>query len=211
MSQGDVWASLGQADAAELAEARLQAHHAVQWAARVARGYIAPKSDDSHSSLVWDAGHSALISQELPQGSRIGMRPDGLALLWLNDGEADECALQGLDETKARSWVKLRLIDAGLDEAVLDEPLPYDLPAHGVDQGGLYSAGGSPAYAELAAWYASAAEALALIAEAHSSIKPGPSPVRCWPHHFEFGNADLARRGRWRRGALDWRGSLAGR
>jgi hypothetical protein len=45
------WRPLVGVDAAELTEARLQAHYAVQWLAKLARAALPAQPDDSHTNL----------------------------------------------------------------------------------------------------------------------------------------------------------------
>ena len=79
--------------------------------------------------------------------------------------------------------------------------LPYDLPASvaGIE---VYSTDGlGDALAALSAWFSLADAQLADFAAAQARLLPGPSPVRCWPHHFDIatyvglgaGDAETAR------------------
>ena len=54
VARGSDWVTLSDVDQRRLGEARLQAHHAIQWLARVARAYVPPQPDDSHTSMDWD-------------------------------------------------------------------------------------------------------------------------------------------------------------
>ena len=54
------WMPLRGIDQRRLSEARLQAHHAVQWLARAARAYIPPQPDDEHTNPVGTAPLPAL-------------------------------------------------------------------------------------------------------------------------------------------------------
>jgi hypothetical protein len=55
------WVPLQAVEQSRLSEARLQAHYALQWLARAARGYIPPQPDENHTNLGWDAGMGGLI------------------------------------------------------------------------------------------------------------------------------------------------------
>ena len=44
----------------------------------------------------------------------------------------------------------------------------------------------SPGTAPLAAWFALSDAVLKAFADRHADIEPGPSPVRCWAHHFDI-------------------------
>ena len=43
-----------------------------------------------------------------------------------------------------------------------------------------------PGLAALSRWYGAAAEVLEAVRAKHGDLKPGPGPVRCWPHHFDI-------------------------
>jgi len=76
---------------------------------------------------------------------------------------------------------KAKLAEQGLKPAS-GVKLPYDLPsasfARAVDEG--------PRLAALAGWFAAGAEILEELRRKYKRFKPGPSPVRCWPHHFDI-------------------------
>ena len=56
--------------------------------------------------------------------------------------------------------------------------LPYEAPERpGADPPGLEA---------LARWYGAAAEVLEELRSKHSALRPGPGPVRLWPHHFDI-------------------------
>jgi hypothetical protein len=63
------WVPLQAVEQSRLSEARLQAHYALQWLARAARGYIPPQPDDNHTNLGWDAGMGGLITHPLRDGA----------------------------------------------------------------------------------------------------------------------------------------------
>ena len=188
MSPKDAWHALGLTGLKDLGEARLQAHYAVQWAARTARAFVEAQPDDSHTSLSWDRKHQALRTQALPGGETLGLRLADLTLLWLEGDEAgSELALDGISDADAGAWVAERLSQAGYDAARLGEPSPYELPPHQVASGGAYAVGSiEGAFAELSAWFDAADAALEAVVQALSGLEPGPSPVRCWPHHFDI-------------------------
>ena len=179
---------LGGVAPTELVEARLMAHHAGQWASRAARAVLEAKADDSHSSLFWDHGLGALMSQVLPGGgraARIGVRLRDLTLICAaGDRNLSQISLDGQNNSTAAAWVAEQLSGLGHDPSKLNDPLPYDLPAHPVAGVGTYAQ--AHGLAELALWFATADQVMAAIAAKFSGLRPGPSPVRCWPHHFDI-------------------------
>ena len=70
---------------------------------------------------------------------------------------------------------------AGLKPAATLE-LPYEMPAtnfaRAVDEG--------PRLAALAAWFAAGAGLLEELRHKYKRFQPGPTPTRCWPHHFDL-------------------------
>ena len=57
------WTTLRQPAPEMLVPAREAAHAAAQRVTKAARANLAPKDDDSHSALLWDAKRSALVTQ----------------------------------------------------------------------------------------------------------------------------------------------------
>ena len=172
----------------ELVEPRLMAHHAAQWASRAARAVLEAKADDSHSSLCWDPRHGALMSQNLAvdgRAARIGVRLRDLTLICAGGGRTlSQFPLDGQTNSAAAAWVAEQLSGLGQDPSKLNDTLPYDLPTQPGAGGGAVAQ--SEGLAELALWFATADQVLAAIAGKFSGLRPGPSPVRCWPHHFDI-------------------------
>ena len=180
------WRPLRAVDKPQLAEARLQAHYAVQWLARAARAYIPPQPDDGHTSLRWD--HDALTTQPFKDGARLSLRIADLTLaLHDGNGAAQSVSLAGRTDREARAWLGERLAARGLDAKALDAPAPYEIPAHALAGDARYDAAGSAdALAMLAAWYANAHLLLERLQRQLTDRKLAPSPVACWPHHFDL-------------------------
>jgi hypothetical protein len=195
------WRHLSGADRARLSEARLQAHYGVQWLARVARGYVPARPDDSHTNLGWEDVIGGFATHALPDGSRLGLRLADLTLLLLGTGVSErQFCLDGRTDAEARDWLAHELGTAGFDACALDDPAPYELPPHAVAQGMAYATGTiAAALRELAHWYANAN---GLLGQAHDRLAARglqAPPVRCWPHHFDldtlvtFGSGEGAR------------------
>jgi hypothetical protein len=173
-----------------LVEARLLAHHALQWLARTARANLKAAGDDSHSSAEWDAGLAALVSRPMPTGSgeiRIGLRMTGFALIVLRRGAVlDAFQLDRKTDAEAGAWMDSKLQGVGLRPAKAVS-LPYAMPDHPVGRGAAYdcsSAGRE--LGEIARWFAGSAELLEEFRARHRALHPGPTPLRCWPHHFDI-------------------------
>jgi hypothetical protein len=187
---GARWRELKGVDRTALGEARLQAHYAVQWLARAARGYVTPRPDDSHTNLGWDNALAGLATHALPQGTVLGLNISDLTLI-LRDGPpaagSQTVSLAGRSDPEVRQWLGRQLGAKGLDASALDAPSPYPMPEHPIGRGAPYGATGlATALAELVAWFANAD--LVLGGTRHGILARGidAPPVRCWPHHFDL-------------------------
>jgi len=172
-----------------LAAARNHAHKAAQLLTKAARANLEAAPDDSHSNLSWQASRGAFMSQKLAGDNgevRVGLTIADLTLLVSGAGGAETSLdLGGAADADALAWLDAQLAQAGLKPAS-SAALPYDLPGS-VEAIGTY--GGDElgqGLAALAAWYALAESIFTRFAAANADIKPGPSPVRCWPHHFDI-------------------------
>jgi hypothetical protein len=182
------WDELGRIDPKALWEARLQAHHAVQWVARAASANIPPMPGDTQYNLGWQRDQGALVSHELRgrTGSlRVGLVVASMTLIALRDASViDQFALNGKRHADAGAWLDRILGGAGLALAT-GTTLPYAIPAHPVGDGGTYSAGSQRGeFAALANWFACADDVLGTI---QGALPQGTaSLVRCWPHRFDI-------------------------
>lgn len=181
----------------QLAEARAIAHRASQHLTQAARANLEAKPDDSHSNLGWDAEKKAFLSQPIDD-KFIGLSLAPLTLFIANEETILETlALDGVTADKASKWLDDKLTALGLSIASTTE-IPYELPA---DANAIHAYNDSDSLAMLSAWFDTAAQSLEAFVQNNSNITPGPSPVRCWPHHFdiatyvslESGDAETAR------------------
>jgi hypothetical protein len=164
-----------------LAAARTLAHRGVQWAARAAWANLAPAPDDSHTSLSWDAEMAAFLGQPLGRDVRVGLRVGVYELVFTRKKKTETLALGGKPEAEVAGWLDRRLADARL-KPVSGVKLPYDMPPT------LFARASeeAPHFATLSLWFAAAADALEELRKKYRRYRPGPGPVRCWPHHFDI-------------------------
>jgi hypothetical protein len=191
MSTGDTkaprWKPLGNIDPGRLGEARLQAHYAVQWLARAARGYLTAQPDDSHTNLGWNDGVEGFVSHPLKDGLRISLGIADLTLRLHGTNDTSSLSFAGRTDAQVRQWLGEQVQARGLDPAALDAPSPYPMPPHPVAGGAAYQTTGIPdALAALAGWYGNAAALLDLIRSGAVARGLDASPLRCWPHHFDL-------------------------
>lgn len=187
-----------------LAPARIMAHAAAQLLYRAAVANLAPMPGDEHSNLGWDPAQHAFQTHALAP-SRISATLQ-LAPLALGLGDT-KLPLDGVPAADALAWMDQRLTAAGLRPAS-GIKVTYDLPAAVT---GLTRFANTDGLAALAAWFDLAAAALQGLADGHFDIEPGPSPVRCWPHHFRHRHLCRPRNRRPGRRARDRSRHVAGR
>ena len=196
------WRPIRGVDFARLREARLQAHHAVQWLARAARAFVPPQPDDSHTNLGWDDTRDGFAAHRLTGDLRLGLRMAPLTLVLTATDAQQSFALDGRTDADVRRWLGEKLGAHGFHARSLDAKPPYEIPDHPVARGAPYDVTGlADALAELAGWFANANVSLDGIRGQMSARGLTPSPVRTWPHHFdmatltllEVGNTDHAR------------------
>jgi hypothetical protein len=177
------WRALRGVDRRRLSEARLQAHYAVQWLARSARAFVPPQPDDNHTNLGWDDALDGFTTHALKDDLRLGLRIADLTLAL----PSVQYPLNGRSDAQARQWLGEQLDGQGLDARALDLPSPYEMPEHAVaTEAGYDTAGLADALADLAAWFANANSSLGRVTRQMIERKLAPSPVRCWPHHFDL-------------------------
>ena len=184
------WRTLGVVAPKRLGEARLQAHYAVQWPARLARAAVPAQPDDSHTNLGWDDRIDGFLTHPLRDGAQLGLRLRDLTLLAVGAeaGPSESTfPLIGRSDAEARAWIGAAFAHSGLESQALDAPPPYAMPPHAIGRGLAYGGGDiGAALHELAAWFANgrtAIEKLRRVLLDRGYDAPAP---RCWPHHFDL-------------------------
>jgi len=175
------WSMLRNHAPTALAAARALAHRAAQWPARAACANLVPVPDDSHTSLSWDSDMAALLGQPLDGGVRVGLRVAVHELVFTTESRCDALPLTGKPDAEVGSWLDGKLVAEGLKPAS-GTKLPYEVPST------MFARAGEEAlrFPAIALWFAAAAEALGELHQSYRRYTPGPSPVRCWPHHFDI-------------------------
>jgi hypothetical protein len=160
-------------------------HRAAPWATKVAPANLPAVPDDSHSSLEWDHDLRGLRCRPnpIPGGQlSVGLNFEACRLEVTRDG----ALIAPIDLSGLTDDAVGRRLDSILEGLSLKPASPVELP---------YELGSSERYsptpdtealAELAAWYAVSATLLDEIPARFPDLRPGASPVRCWPHHFDI-------------------------
>jgi hypothetical protein len=184
---GTAWRAVHGGDLGRLREARLQAHHALQWLARAARAFVPPEPDHGHTNLDWDDALDGFVTHPLKDDLHLGLRITDLTLVLVVQSGQVSFTLDGRTDADARLRLGELLAAYDLDPASLDAQLPYEIPDHAVAHSAAYDARGlSDALSELAAWFANADRSLGRVRERMIPRRLAPSPVRAWPHHFDI-------------------------
>jgi hypothetical protein len=183
------WSRVGRIPPGALAEARILAHHAAQWVAKAAQANLGAIPDDSQSSFTWNNSHSALVSQPLPAKGgevRIGLRIARLELILIRGSNVlDAFQFDGRTDEEAGIWVDLKMHALGLKPAT-GITFGYALPAHPASGGRHRLEMLGRELGELSRWFGGPAEALEAFRGKIATLRPGPGPLRCWPHHFDI-------------------------
>jgi hypothetical protein len=167
------WEAVGSVPPRELSDARLQLHWAAQLPAAVGAALVPKRPDDSHTALECIPERSLLSGSptDAPEPRRIALSLADLRIVVLDDD---------LEETDGLTLAERSLEDGlGWLSSVVGVKLAlptYDMPAHAVAAGRLFTMNRPEAFAELARWYRNAARIL-------GRFDPN---VLCWPHHFDI-------------------------
>lgn len=172
---------------AALTAVRFMTHKSAQLASMAARVNLDAKEDDSHTNLGWHRGFDGFLTHPIGDGEKsveVAMIPDpfGLAIYRGADRLAS-LPLEGVAAGDADAWLDAQLEKLAL-KPVDGQSLPYEMPAES-DAIETYSMQGqSECNAALAAWFSLSAAILSEFAGRNSDLSP--SPVRCWPHHYDL-------------------------
>lgn len=184
--------------------ARDMAHKAVQIVTKAARANLEAKPDDSHSNLGWNDKFGAFMSQPMPGGNGdlfVGLDIARLKLIVVQEDRlVSYLELASASDIYAGKWLDDQLALSGL-AATSPVSLPYDLPASAAGIKTFSTDGLKDDLRTLSAWFSLADAKLTEFAASQRQLSPGPSQVRCWPHHFDIatyvgledGNAESAR------------------
>lgn len=180
-----LWKQIHAESAADLVDARLQIHHAAQFASAIGISYLAAKPDDSHTNLGWDTRNQALSSREvraLSHSIRVALRPADLTLLVLVDGSVGQrIALHGSTVAQTDANLRSALAAVGLDGRRLTLKRHFTIPAHPVARHQPFDITLARDFEAVATWFGNAALVLGELAR-----RRGSGEVRCWPHHFDL-------------------------
>jgi hypothetical protein len=179
---------LGTIPPANLVDARLELHHALQMVAGAARCYGEEQPGDAHANLGWDDRQTALVSHPFSSGEHtiqaaLHFKDPRITLRSTSGETLAEMPIEGRVRTELSGWLRGQLAILGFAPARLTQERPYEMPHHPVQDGQRFLEGPLPlASEELGHWFSLAHAVLEPIAQRES----GASALRCWPHHFDI-------------------------
>jgi hypothetical protein len=151
----------------------------------VARGYLAARPDDRHTSLGWDDG--GFTTQPMHDATQLHLDIVRLRLDLRGKNGVTSFALDKQSETQVRSWLGDAFAARGFQPDRLDVPSPYAIPLHPLTSGARYDAAGlTDALTDLATWFANAARSLGRARSILLASTATADELRCWPHHFDL-------------------------
>jgi hypothetical protein len=191
------WRPIRGVDSGRLREARLEAHHALQWLARAARAFVMMHPDDRHTNLGWDDALDGFSTHFLTNDVVLRLSIADLTLAVQAGGRGAELfTLDGRTDADVGRWLERMLAAHGLDPGRVVAELPYQIADRTMAHGAAYDTGRmGDALSELAAWFANADRSLGRIREQMIARGFAPSPVRTWPHHFDMATLTLLETG----------------
>lgn len=177
------WQALPHRRPGELADARLQAHWAVQLIDMVGRARVPEQEDWGHLAMTWLDPLELLAGGFTQGGVRVALRIRDLCLAVLDADDRIEWSLclDGKTLAEAKEWLQGVLAEEG-EAAPAWEPFRQDLPAHPVVRGEPFHLDEKAHFQELSLWYGNCARIFQVVAE----NTQGAGPLRCWPHHFDL-------------------------
>ena len=172
-----------------LDKARALAHKGAQFPSMAARANLTAKDDDSHSNLSWNAAEARFLSQPIDHGDktfRVGLSISPLRLMLIDEDQTlGVLELENVSCSDAVQWLDIRLEEVGLNKAS-GVYIPYELPPEVSKISEFSTTSEVKQLVELSVWFDLAHTVLSKFVAEKSILVPGPSPVRCWPHHFDI-------------------------
>jgi len=169
-------------DPKQLTEVRLQVHWALQTLSAAADARLEHADDDSHSNLGYDGTLPGLAGRPLPGGSRLALRlTDGVLVeTGATRDIVDQCPVHQQTLDGLFAWIN----ECAAGEVPEVKPRDYDMPGHPVAQGVAFDFSDAEALQNLNAWCAFGDARLTDAIQGRGNA----TPVRLWPHHFDFGS-----------------------
>ena len=177
------WRTLNRPYDKDFDQALRQHHQASQFIA-LAGKYLVPRAaDDSHTNMIFHFEKHALTGRQFGQDFQLCLKLRDLVLCQADKQRKTlwEIDLKGKTRLKAFSEMKLLMEATGVDTSNLQERMHYTLPAHELDQGGVFHIDNREANDEAIDARYNAGLVLRQVAAPFEYAYP----VAIWPHHFD--------------------------
>ena len=174
-----------------LVDARLQAHFALEWVSRFGRFLVPPRGDYGHVASRWDSGLEMLVTYPAAQYDAmvmVGLKLDPLEVALIEGGGTPrKITLEGHTHQEIGEWLTSVVKNSRIKGEKLLGEIPYKLHHERLSKGGTYLYNGyAPYFKILKNWIAEASATLNDIRTMWRHYNPTPTPVHCWPHHFDL-------------------------
>lgn len=169
----------------KLNDAMRQQHHAAQFIALVGRYLIPQQANDSNTNMEYVSDRDMFVGNAIPVGLRVALQITDLRISILGQENAikKDIYLEGKTKHEAFDKLKQNLSGLGIDVGSFKNKLHYEIPAHAIEQGAVFSINDKRYFTENAIYRHNAKIVLNEIA----GIFEQDEPVRIWPHHFDTG------------------------
>jgi hypothetical protein len=170
----------------EINDALQQQHQAAQFIALVGKHLVPNEADDSNTNMDFAFNDNLLRGNALPSGFRMILGLTDLRLRILDGKNNVKKNILLIGKTKDAAFVELKqsLSDLGVDVANFTSKLHYEIPAHSLDKGAVFSLKNENSFIENKNYRQNAELALQEIAKQFKQA----DAVKIWPHHFDTGS-----------------------
>jgi hypothetical protein len=167
-------------------DALQQQHHAAQFIALAGHYLIPQKPDDSNTNMSYVSERDLLVGHKLPGGLRIALKLTDLKIQILDQDykTQKEITLEGKTKPEVFQELKQNLSVLGVDIANLKNKLHYDIPAHQLDKGAVFTIINENNFFENAHYRNNAQFVIEEVVKSYDKAEP----VKVWPHHFDTGS-----------------------
>ena len=165
-----------------LGSARVQAHNAAQWIARLAHSYLPHEPHNTHLDLVRDERDGALVGRDIGDGLSVGLDIADLALEFREHGRRSphRLELEGRSPAEVEAWFLIELLHRHRDRDKFSKVLPFEIAGLMTgDNVDFKHDAHAPELSELARWQAHAATIL-------KEATGGAAPAFCSPYYFDL-------------------------
>lgn len=158
----------------------LQLHVATQYLAAAGKNYVAPKDDDSHTNVDWDATTASFFTRPFSNTDSLVFHTKDMKLAWKGT-KPSFFSIKGHTHADVLKWLEETSVQNGLEKYVFD--LHYSLASGEIANEFSFNGAQKDALDAHADYRTFANNACrAVLSELGMTEE-----VRTWPHHFDTG------------------------